>query len=90
MAIQLKQNKRRLYEEQDQGFQMEEFIIDDAPAGDWIVNIQYLGDKDKFALPPYLKYTVYHNYGTAQERKEVKVVKLYLQDEKVTLSRISS
>ena len=86
----LDQNKRRLYEEQDQGFQMEEFIIDDAPRGDWIVNIQYLGEQDEFTLPPYLKYTVYHNYGTPQERKEIKVIKLYLQDEKVTLGRISS
>ena len=86
----LDQNKRRLYEEQDQGFQMEEFIIDDAPSGDWIVNIQYLGEKDEFTLPTYLKYTVYHNYGTPQETKEVKVIKLYLQDEKVTLGKINS
>lgn len=86
----LDQNKDRLYEEQDQGFQIEEFIVDDAPSGDWIVNIQYLGGADEFTIPPYLKYTVYHNYGTSRETKEIKVVKLYLQEEKVTLSKISS
>jgi len=86
----LDQNKDRLYEEQGQGFQIEEFIVDDAPSGDWIVNIQYLGGADEFTIPPYLKYTVYHNYGTSRETKEIKVVKLYLQEEKVTLSKISS
>jgi len=84
------QNKRLLLEEQNQGFQSREFIVDDAPSGDWLVNIQYLGEADEFAIPPYLKYTVYHNYGTPQETKEIKVVKLYLQEEKVTLSKISS
>ena len=84
----LEDNKRRLYEEQDQGFQTEEFIVDDAPAGDWIVNIQYLGEKDQFNIPPYLKYTIYRNYGTINEQKEVKVIKLYQQNDKVTLSKI--
>jgi len=68
----LDQNKDRLYEEQDQGFQIEEFIVDDAPSGDWIVNIQYLGGADEFTIPPYLKYTVYHNYGTSRETKEIR------------------
>jgi len=86
----LDQNKERLFQEQDQGFQTEEFIIDDAPQGDWLVNIQYLGEADEFTLPPYLKYTIYRNYGTPQETKEIKVIKLYLQEEKVTLSKINA
>ena len=86
----LDQNKERLFQERDQGFQTEEFIIDDAPQGNWLVNIQYLGEEDEFTIPPYLKYTIYHNYGTPQETKEVKVIKLYLQEEKVTLSKINA
>lgn len=86
----LEQNKKRLYQEQEQGFQTEEFIIDDAPQGDWLVNIQYLGEADEFAIPPYLKYTIYRNYGTPEETKEIKVIKLYLQEDKVTLSKINA
>ena len=84
----LDQNKERMFLEQEQGFQMEEFIVDDAPSGNWIVNIQYLGEASNSALPPYIKYTLYRNFGTSREQKEVKVIKLYLQDDKVTLSRI--
>ena len=85
----LDQNRERLLQEQDQKFQTEEFIIDDTPPGEWLVNIQYLGDADEFALPPYIKYTLYRNYGTPQEKKEIRVIKLYLQEDKVTLSKIN-
>ena len=59
----LDQNKERLVSEQENGYQTEEFIIDDAPSGNWLVNIQYLGEEDHITIPPYLKYTIYRNYG---------------------------
>ena len=85
----LDQNKERLVSEQENGYQTEEFIIDDAPSGNWLVNIQYLGEKSNLVIPPYLKYTVYRNYGTTYETKQIKVIKLYQQDEKVTLGKIA-
>lgn len=85
----LEENRERLEMEQKQGFQTEEFIIDDAPPGEWIINIQYLGDEGDYALPPFLKYTVYRNYGTPQETKEIRVIKLFKQIDKVTLGRVT-
>lgn len=85
----LEETRERLEMEQKQGFQTEEFIIDDAPSGEWIINIQYLGDEGDYALPPFLKYTVYRNYGTPQETKEIRVVKLFKQVDKVTLGRLT-
>ena len=82
-------NKERLLKERKMGFQFEEFVIDDAKAGEWIVNVQYLGEEATFAIPPYLKYTVFRNYGTSKETKEVKVVKLFEQKDKVSLGRIN-
>ncbi|WP_300008484.1 TonB-dependent receptor plug domain-containing protein, partial [uncultured Dokdonia sp.] len=41
----LQENRDRLEGEQAQGYQSEEFIIDDAPSGEWLINIQYLGDE---------------------------------------------
>ncbi|WP_299680225.1 carboxypeptidase-like regulatory domain-containing protein [uncultured Dokdonia sp.] len=84
----LEENRERLEAEQAQGYQTEEFIIDDAPSGEWLINIQYLGDEGDYVLPPFLKYTVYRNYGTPQETKEIKVVKLFKQSDKVTLGKV--
>ncbi len=69
-------NKERLQEELKSGFQTEEFVIDEAPHGLWIVNIEYLGENTYTKIPPYLKYTIYRDYGTSEERKDVKVIKL--------------
>ncbi|WP_299680230.1 hypothetical protein [uncultured Dokdonia sp.] len=84
----LEDSKERFEQEQKQGFQTEEFIIDDAPKGEWLINVQYLGDIGDYVLPPFLKYTVYRDYGTPNETKEVKVVKLFQQSDKVTLGKI--
>lgn len=84
----LEENRDRLLDEKKQGFQIEEFIIDDARRGEWIVNVQYLGQQDDYKLPPFLKYTVYSNYGTDKETKEVKVIKLFRQTEKVRLATL--
>lgn len=78
-------NKERLEEEVKSGFQFEEFIIDEAPHGLWRVNIEYLGEDVYTTIPPYLKYTIYRDYGTSDERKETIIVKLSNQIKKVQL-----
>ena len=85
----LEETRDRLKAEQKEGFQTEEFIIDDAPAGEWLINVQYLGNEGDYVLPPFLKYTVYRNYGTPKETKEVRVIKLFKQVDKVTLGKVT-
>ncbi len=70
------ENKERLEAEEKSGFQFEEFVIDEAPHGLWIVNIEYLGKDQYVTIPPYLKYTIYRDYGTSEERKETIIIKL--------------
>ena len=84
----VQETKERLNDEQKQGFQTEEFIIDDAPSGEWLINVQYLGSEGDYVLPPFLKYTLYRNYGTPKETKEVRVIKLFKQVDKVTLGKL--
>jgi tetratricopeptide (TPR) repeat protein len=69
-------NKERLEAEVKAGFQFEEFVIDEAPHGLWIVNIEYLGEDQYVTIPPYLKYTIYRDYGSKSERKETIIIKL--------------
>lgn len=64
---------------------IEEFIVDDAAKGKWLVNLRYTGEPGSSSVAPYLKYTLYKNYGRPNESKTIKLVKLDDQLEKVTL-----
>lgn len=64
--------------EKEIGFNTEEFLIDDSLPGTWEVNVRYLGNKS--LTPTYLKVTIYDNYGSRSQRKEVRVFKLSLKD----------
>lgn len=69
----LSDEPERVAEEKKTGFSCEEKLIYN-PSGDWQVNIKYLGNKS--LTPSYLKATIYWNYGTKKQQKEVRVFKL--------------
>lgn len=81
-------NKDRMYDEIKNGYHTEEFIIDDAVPGEWIINIECLSEEE-LLNPTFLKYTVFTNYGLPNEKKDVKVIKLYDQKQKVTLDKFT-
>jgi tetratricopeptide (TPR) repeat protein len=81
-------NQERLKDEVSKGYSIEEFALDDAPPGEWVVNVQYLG-KEGIQPPSYLKYTLYLNYATSQETKEVKLIKLFQQKDKTTVGTLT-
>ncbi|MDT0539542.1 MULTISPECIES: carboxypeptidase-like regulatory domain-containing protein [Croceitalea] len=60
------------------GYNANEYLIDDSLPGTWQVNVNYLGNKS--LSPTYLKATVYYDYGSRNQRKEVKVFKLSLKN----------
>lgn len=68
------------------GYAMQEYIIDDAEKGQWIINLKNLTDEPSIN-PTYLKYTVYNNYGLENESSEVKIIKLFEHNNKVTLDK---
>ncbi len=79
-------NNELLLNEVKQGVFSKEFEIPKA-SEEWIVNLQSLGEND-LKNPSFLKYTVYYNFGAANQTKKVKFIKLYQQDKKVTLDKI--
>lgn len=81
-------NQDRLIDEVKNGYNTQEFAIDDAESGEWIINIKCFGDKPQLN-PTFLKYTVYKNYGLKNETREIKVIKLDEQTEKVTLDKFA-
>lgn len=74
----LADNSEVIEREKNFGYNLTEYLIDDSLPGTWKVNINYLGNKS--LSPTYLKATVYYNYGSKAQRKEVKVFKLLLKD----------
>ncbi|MDB4292693.1 carboxypeptidase-like regulatory domain-containing protein [Maribacter sp.] len=68
----------RIKNEKLSGYSSEEYLIDDTLRGTWMVNVKYLGNKS--LTPTYIKATVYHNYGSASQRKETKLFKMNLRN----------
>ena len=79
-------NGNKMLDEVKNGYAMQEYIIDDAEKGQWIVNLKNLSN-EPILNPTYLKYTVYKNYGLENESSETKLVKLFEQNNKVTLDK---
>ena len=71
-------NRIRLKEEKLQGFYSEEFEVTGGTPGEWIVNVKYLGNKEREdTSPTFLRCTIYHDFGTTNQRKEQKVFTLH-------------
>jgi tetratricopeptide (TPR) repeat protein len=64
----------RIRSEKELGYSMADFLLDEELLGDWKINATYHGNKQ--LTPTYLKVTVYRNYGSRLQSKEVHVFKL--------------
>lgn len=84
----LAENSELIMREKMQGYSTSEYLIDDSLPGRWKVNATYLGNKS--LTPSYLKATVYYNYGTSAQRKEIMLFKLDIKGRNVALFELSS
>ncbi len=83
----LADNADIIYREKDFGYNTTEYLLDEALPGTWQVNINYSGNKS--LTPTFLKATVYYNYGTRAQRKEVKTFKLSLKNVNQELFKVT-
>lgn len=74
----LADNAEVIMAEKRHGYACTEYLIDGSMPGKWKINVNYLGNKS--LSPTYLKATIYHDYGSRYQRKEVKVFKLNLKN----------
>tara|TARA_R110002012_G_scaffold99461_1_gene237415 strand:+ start:1439 stop:3178 length:1740 start_codon:yes stop_codon:yes gene_type:complete len=70
-------NAEEIMEEKNLGYNIKEYLIDGSLPGLWQVNINYLGNKS--LTPTYLKATIYTDYGTPDQKMDVKVFRLGLK-----------
>jgi tetratricopeptide (TPR) repeat protein len=77
----------RLFNEKKQGFNIEEFLLDDTNRGEWIINIESKLQKNH-KTPIAVKYTVFKNYGKLTETSQTKVITLNNLKERQMIDRI--
>lgn len=87
-AHSLAKDAERIRKEKLIGYSCEEFLIDESLPGTWQVNAKYLGNKS--LTPSYLKVTIYYDYGSAAQRKEIKVFKLGLKNVNQELFKVNN
>jgi hypothetical protein len=73
-----------LEEEAKNGYFSKEFIINDATPGKWLINFEGISETNTLN-PTILKYTLYKNYGLANQTKEAKLIDISRYNTKVTL-----
>lgn len=84
----LKNNGARIQDEKLIGYSTEAYNLGKSYDGTWQVNIKYFGNKS--LTPTYLKATIYRNFGTPEQRKEMKVFKMSLKNVNQKLFRVSN
>jgi len=80
------QDTKRIEREQIQGFNSEEFLLVGAVKGEWLINVE--SKLENTSKPMIIKYTVYKNYGMANETKDTKLLILNNIEEKQMLGKV--
>lgn len=74
--------------EKNLGYNIKEYLIDGSLPGLWKVNINYKGNKS--LTPSYLKATIYTDYGTPNQKMDIKVFRLGLKNVYQELFKINA
>jgi len=74
----LADNADEIMNEKNLGYNIKEYLIDGSLPGLWKVNVNYKGNKS--LTPSYLKATIYTDYGTPNQKMDVKVFRLGLKN----------
>jgi len=76
-------NEALIISEKETGYSSKEFLISDLKNGEWMMNINYLGNKN--TDPTYFKVTTYENWGYPNQTKQVTVFKFKNERKKIQL-----
>ena len=84
-------DRKRILNELQQGYSSEQFEIFGAETkGDWLLNVTYKGNRTSGNKAPiFLKCTVQQNFGRANQKEEVFMVRLQEMDEEQQLAKFT-
>ena len=78
-----------LSQDMTQGFGPEEFTLKNAIKGTYYIKVKYYGDRyQKVESPTFMKITMYKNYGSKKESKEIKLIRLTKKDNEELLAKL--
>ncbi len=83
------ENSQRILQEKELGYGLEEFYLTSSDLGEWTFNINYFGNNSKLDVPTFVKITTYKNFGSANEIKDIKVVRLHKKDIEQTVAKLN-
>ena len=79
-----------LSDDMTEGFGPEEFSLKDAVPGSYYVKVDYFGDQyQKVENPTFMKVSIYENYGTKEQQRRIKVIRLSEKSEEKLVERIA-
>jgi len=80
----------KLSEDMTEGFGPEEFTLEKAGLGSYYVKIDYFGDNyQKVENPTFMKVNIYENYGTKEQTRRTKVMRLSKNSDEKLVERIA-
>ncbi|MBT8258491.1 MAG: carboxypeptidase-like regulatory domain-containing protein [Bacteroidia bacterium] len=82
------ENSQMIMQQQEQGFGLEEFYLTSGDLGEWKFNLKYYGKTSNKKVPSYVKITTYDNFGSKNQRMNIKVVRLDKQDIEQTVAKL--
>ncbi len=82
------ENSQRILQQHQQGYGLEEFYLTDTDLGEWKFNMKYYGKTSKNDAPTFIKITSYQNFGSPNQSKIIKVIRLDKQDLEQTVAKL--
>ena len=80
----------RLSKDMTQGFGPEEFSLENATLGSYYIKIDYFGDRyQKIENPTFMKMSIYENYGTKEQKRRIKVMRLSKETDNKLIERVA-
>lgn len=82
------ENSQRILQQHQQGYGLEEFYLTSADLGEWKFNMKYYGKTSNDKSPTFIKITTYKNFGSPNQSKTIKVVRLDEKDIEKTVAKL--
>lgn len=81
-------NKELIESEKKVGYSSKEFFIDDLGAGEWLINITYLGNKKP--EPTFFKVTIYNKWGSPNQSENIHVFNFEKERDKLQFFKLTN
>lgn len=82
-------NQKRIISDLTNGLMIKEFEIENFPKGRWLINLKKMSGASQIAGKAYLKYSLYTDYATPNEKEHTKIISLDNLNEKITIDQIT-